>query len=291
MFVVGSFWWYITLRGPDGSEDVLMSAADIAGSCGSEVQELPSGVRIRCYFVSCQDLGYWHGKLMDALGELKDVVVEDSGKLENQPWYRVCEEGFTPVEAGQRFVITAPWHVDSCQGQRIPIVIKPGSAFGTGYHESTRIALELMERAVDMLGSGFTVLDVGTGSGILAIGALKLGASKVFARDLDGTVASELEENLCLNGLDGKVCFEEGDLLKGFSGVVDLMTANILKEPLLSMLPQVKGVLSKGGLCVFSGLLLSERPEFLQALQENHMKVVADISQGDWWGVLASPEA
>ncbi|EHM10298.1 ribosomal protein L11 methylase [Thermanaerovibrio velox DSM 12556] len=288
---MGSFWWYITLMGPDGYEDALMSAADIAGSCGSEVQELPSGVRIRYYFLSSHDLGYWQGRLLDALRDIPGIVVEDSGKLENQPWYKVCEEGFTPVEAGRSFVITAPWHADSYEGDRVPIIIKPGSAFGTGYHESTRIALELMERACDSLGRGFSALDVGTGSGILAIGALKLGASRVFARDLDGTVASELEENLSLNQLEGQVSFEEGDLLKGFSQKVDLVTANILKDPLLTMLPQVGEVLTDRGLCVFSGLLAAERDEFMEALRENGMDVLAEMTQGDWWGVLASPKA
>lgn len=288
---MGSFWWYITLKGPDGSEEALMSAADLAGSCGSEIQELPEGVRIRYYFLSSNDLGHWQMRLLEALGDGVDVEVEDSGKLENQQWYRVCEEGFTPVEAGRGFIITAPWHAQSCGSDRIPLIIKPGSAFGTGYHESTRIALGLLEDAREMLGPGFTLLDVGTGSGILAIGAIKLGAGTVYARDLDGTVLPELRENLELNHLEGAVQFEEGDLLKGFQHRVDLITANILKDPLISMLPHVHGVLSPRGLCVFSGLLLSEREEFLSALEANRLRPEKESSQGDWWGVLASNKA
>ena len=138
---------------------------------------------------------------------------------------------------------------------------------------------------------GKQVVDVGTGSGILALGALKLGAASVVARDLDGAVLSEVEENLDLNGLRGAVRLEEGDLLGGFEGPVDLLTANIILEPLLQLLPDVRRVLRPGGWALFSGLLGTERQVFLEALEHAGLVFAEDQSRGEWWGVAAQNPA
>ena len=283
-----SFWWYITLRGGNGQEEILSTAVDLAGSIGSEVQEFPEGVRVRAYFRSNEDLGTWQMRLRQALEPWPEVKVEDTGRIENQPWYRECEEAFPPLEVGSRFVVLAPWHRGKESPGRIPLVVKPGSAFGTGYHESTQIVLELMETRVK---SKDSVVDVGTGSGILSLGALKLGAASVVARDLDGAVLAEVEENLDLNGLRGAVRLEEGDLLGGFEGPVDLLTANIILEPLLQLLPDVRRVLRPGGWALFSGLLGTERQVFLEALEHAGLVFAEDRSRGEWWGVAAQNPA
>ena len=283
-----SFWWYITLRGTDGQEEILATVADLTGSIGSEVQELPEGVRLRVYYRSNEDLGVWQRRVREALEPWPEVRIEDSGRIENQPWHRECEEAFPPLEVGGRFVVLAPWHRGKEPAGRIPLVVKPGSAFGTGYHESTQIVLELLETRVK---PGDSVVDVGTGSGILALGALKLGAASVVARDLDGAVLSEVEENLDLNDLRGAVRLEEGDLLGGFEGPVDLLTANIILEPLLQLLPDVRRVLRPGGWALFSGLLGTERQVFLEALEHAGLVFAEDRSRGEWWGVAAQNPA
>ena len=283
-----SFWWYITLRGGNGQEEILSTAVDLAGSIGSEVQEFPEGVRVRAYFRSNEDLGTWQMRLRQALEPWPEVKVEDTGRIENQPWYRECEEAFPPLEVGSRFVVLAPWHRGKESPGRIPLVVKPGSAFGTGYHESTQIVLELMETRVK---SKDSVVDVGTGSGILSLGALKLGAASVVALDLDGAVLAEVEENLDLNDLRGAVRLEEGDLLRGFEGPVDLLTANIVLEPLLQLLPDVRRVLRPGGWALFSGLLGTEKQTFLAALEEAGLRPAEDRARGEWWGVAAQNPA
>ena len=182
-------------------------------------------------------------------------------------------------------VVLAPWHKGTEPEGLIPLYINPGSAFGTGYHESTQIVLELME---DFVKPGMTTADIGTGSGILTICAIKLGADKSYARDIDPAVIEEVNKNFELNGLDPtKIDIATGDLLVGFRHKVDLLTANILLEPLTTMVGQVPKVIGREGMAIFSGMLLTERDIFVEALEKAKMVIVKEHTKGDWWGVAA----
>ncbi len=278
-----SFWWYVTLEGGAGSEDVLASLADMSGSIGSEESGVEPAVRLRAYYRSSQDLGYWVERLGEALTPWPEVKIADMGKIENKAWHTDWKEAFPPLPVGEKLVVLAPWHRGSEPEGRMPLYIYPGSAFGTGYHESTQIVLVLLER---MKLAGLEGADIGTGSGILAICAVKLGAGRVLARDLDPAVLTEVRFNLGLNAIDaGQVVPVEGNLLEGMDAPVDFLTANIIIEPLLDMLPAVPGALKEGGRAVFSGLLLKERTRFLEALEARGLYPVDEISMNDWWGV------
>ncbi|MEA4880615.1 MAG: 50S ribosomal protein L11 methyltransferase [Synergistaceae bacterium] len=278
-----SFWWYVTLEGGAGSEDVLASLADMSGSIGSEESGVEPAVRLRAYYRSSQDLGYWVERLGEALTPWPEVKIADMGKIENKAWHTDWKEAFPPLPVGEKLVVLAPWHRGSEPEGRMPLYIYPGSAFGTGYHESTQIVLVLLER---MKLDGLEGADIGTGSGILAICAVKLGAGRVLARDLDPAVLTEVRFNLGLNAIDaGQVVPVEGNLLEGMDAPVDFLTANIIIEPLLEMLPAVPGALKEGGRAVFSGLLLKERTRFLEALEARGLYPVDEISMNEWWGV------
>ena len=281
-----SYWWYITLSADDGQEEALFSIADISGSIGTELQEIPSGgIRLRAYYRSSEDLHYWKANILDALKEWDNVKIEDFGKIENQPWNVAAEEAFPPLSVGRSMVVLAPWHKGTEPEGLIPLYINPGSAFGTGYHESTQIVLELME---DFVKPGMTTADIGTGSGILTICAIKLGADRSYARDIDPAVIEEVNKNFELNGLDpAKIDLATGDLLNGFRHRVDLLTANILLEPLTTMVDQVPKVIGREGMAIFSGMLLTERDIFVEALKNAKMTIVKEHSKGDWWGVAA----
>ncbi len=296
-----SYWWYVTLldRHEDfergASEELLQSAADISGSIGTEIQELPDGLRMRIYYRSDSDLSHWRNGLLDALGELapeSGIRIEDMGKIENQQWSRQSEDAFPPLAVGEALVVLAPWHKGKEPANRTPIYINPGSAFGTGYHESTQVVLELLEKEMRKTNGIRETIDVGTGSGILTIAALKFGVDRVLSRDLDPAVVSEVEGNFALNDIDeGKVTLEVGNLLSGVVGQFDLLTANILLGPLLEMLPSVRSVLRPGGIAIFSGMTENERDIFLSALKEVDLFPIAEATKEEWWGVVAKNPA
>ena len=267
-----------------------MSLADISGSIGTELQENPAGdSKLRMYYKSAESLSHWTTKLASAMREFPEVAIEDSGKIENQPWNVAAEEAFPPLPVGRALVVLAPWHRGTEPADRTPLYINPGSAFGTGYHESTQIVLELLEK---YLRAGDVAVDVGTGSGILTIGALKLGATYAYARDIDPAVIEEVRKNFELNDLPPeKIDPAVGDLLKEFPHKADLLTANILLEPLTTMVADVPAVIGTGGIAIFSGMLEKEKPTFLAALAQARMRPVEELVKGEWWGVAAKAEA
>ncbi|MDR1511123.1 MAG: 50S ribosomal protein L11 methyltransferase [Synergistaceae bacterium] len=298
---MGNYWWYITVLLKDGAdgryenEQILYSAAELSGSIGTEVQELPDGIRMRIYYHSGDEISSWRGKLLDAFEPWPGVKIEDMGKIENQQWSRQSEDAFPPLEVGRTLVVLAPWHKGRESSERVPIYINPGSAFGTGYHESTQAALELFERRIGKNGRAGRVADVGTGSGILSIAAFKLGAESILARDIDPTAVEEAKNNMKLNGIlpahSDKITIETGDLLQGIEGLFDLIFANILLEPLVSMLPSVPRVLAPGGIAVFSGITSREKAEFIAALSGTGLEITDQIEKEEWWSVAAQNPA
>ncbi len=279
-----NFWWYITLSGPMGMEDALSSAAENTGCIGSLVTNHGDAVDIQVYYRSNQDLGEWLKALNPYLEPWEGVSISDMGKIENRPWSTEWMDAFPPLNVGERLVVMAPWHAGTQDADRIPIFIYPGSAFGTGYHQSTQAVLTLLERC---LKKGDVVADIGCGSAILSIAALKLGAKKAYARDIDPSVIQEAVRNtLELNGISEEALdIAGGDLLKGFDRKVDLLMANILFAPNLEMLPDVAGVLNDGGRAIFSGMVIEEGEEFKKALDENGLRLVDELQIDEWCGI------
>jgi ribosomal protein L11 methyltransferase len=295
---MGNYWWYVTVllrngeSGHEENEEILYSAAEISGSIGTEVQELPNGVRMRIYYRSDEDIALWRGRLLDALAPWPEVRVEDMGRVENQQWATRNEDAFPPLRVGRRMVVMAPWHKGKEPEDRTPIYINPGSAFGTGYHESTQIALELFERYLDGGGKAGNVIDIGAGSGILTIAALKLGAASARSRDIDPAVIEEIECNLAQNGIDTSlVTLETGDLLTGVNGSFGVIFANLLLDPLREMLPSVRGILALDGTVIFSGMTAREKESFMAALGDTGLVMSDELTKGEWWGVAAQSPA
>lgn len=283
-----NYWWYVTIASDGGNEDLLHSLADMTGSIGAEFLDLPFGAKLRAYYRSNEDLSHWKEHIAEAMKQWEGLRahIEDFGKIENQPWSVVSEEAFPPLPVGRGLVVLAPWHRGGEPADRLPLYINPGSAFGTGYHESTQIALELLEKYIR---PGVVTADIGSGSGILTICALKLGAAKSYARDIDPAVMEEARKNLELNELDkDKADLATGDLLKNFGHKAGLLTANILLDPLITMVRDVPAVIGSGGVAIFSGMLYTERGVFLEALSAAGMNAVEERCKGDWWGVAAS---
>ena len=282
-----NFWWSIELEADeqDAAEEALLTVADLSGSIGSELFEEEGKIILRAAYHSSQNLSHWLSVLENMLPNFPAVRVRAHDKIENRPWHTEHLDAFPPLAVGVNLIVMAPWHKGKEPVGKLPLYIYPSSAFGTGYHESTQIALSLVERFVK---SGDTVVDIGTGSGVLFIAALKLGATNAVARDIDPTTIAEALRNVGLNGLPLDACdLRVGDLLKGIDIRADILTANILLEPNLRLLDEVKNVLKTSAVAIFSGMTVQERVIFLPALSGSGLSLVAELTKGDWWGCAA----
>ena len=278
-----NYWWKIELSADNDEE--LLSIIDISGSIGSSYE---SGGNATAYYVSSKPVEYWMGVIESLLPTFRSVKIMGSGKTCYRSWHKEWKEAFPPLDVGDKFVVLAPWHRGTEPINRIPLYIYPAAAFGTGYHESTQIALCLLGKNADKI-RGKKVADIGTGSGILAVASLKTGAEFVYAIDIDPTALDEVRRNTNENGLANESLeLLTGDLLNDFHTKVDIITANILYGPLCSMLPDVVGVLNEEGIAVFSGLLARERNSFIVNANEAGLSLNEEMTMNEWWGASFS---
>ncbi len=218
---------------------------------------------MRAFFPDTVDLTLLKTMVRRYLHGLRDIFPESppgrarwrvmDGKDWNQAWRR----RFRPRRIGRRFLVTPPW-IRPKGGHRRVIFIEPAMAFGTGTHETTRCCLEF----IDELCAGVvpaSALDVGTGSGILAIGMARLGVREVLALDNDPVALEAARENLRLNGMDGAVSLSDagvGRLRRRFP----LVVANIMLETLVALAGALEQRVAAGGALILSGLLHDHVP-------------------------------
>ena len=289
-----NFWWTIEFSIPaniPGAEEILSTVSALTEPLGAYIFNENDRIFLRADYEGSNDSGN-DRELDEVLFEIKhyldepifkDVEISRCCKTSDQPWETQHYDAFPPLNVGKNLVVMAPWHEkEKIAPGRLPLYIYPASAFGTGYHESTQIALTLLEEVVK---SGDTILDVGTGTGILFIAALKLGAGRAVARDIDPEVLDETRRNVNLNGINPKTCeISEGDLLKNFNEQVNILTANILLKPNITMLPDVRGVLKPKGYAIFSGMTSIESEMFTSVLESSKLTIEKELKIGDWWG-------
>ena len=165
----------------------------------------------------------------------------DTAGVQQEDWQNAWKKYYHAMDIGSRLAIVPGW--ESYDTDRIRITMDPGLAFGTGTHETTALCLELLDSLVQ---GGERVLDVGTGSGILAIAALKLGAREADGVDIDPMCVRTAGENAERNGVDGRFRVLVGDLSDKAEGVYDIITANIVAEAILSLGPAVPALKAAG---------------------------------------------
>ncbi len=184
------------------------------------------------------------------------------------------------VRAGKTVIIKPPWEEHLAEGNETVIEINPSLAFGTGHHETTRLCIEVIEKAVQR-GDVKNMLDVGCGSGILSITALKLGVRDVTGFDMDPIAVEESRKNAEKNGVLDKINFFCG-YIQSARGNYDLIVANVYVEPILIMKEEFMAKLSPGGTLIVSGIPHTRQDEALRGLKEAGFLVSNKYREGDW---------
>lgn len=198
--------------------------------------------------------------------------------IDEEDWANSWKQYYKPIKIGKRIMIVPEWEDYTARDNEIIVCMDPGMAFGTGTHETTRLCLELLER---YLTADSSVLDVGTGSGILAITASKLGAKSVFACDIDPTAIKVARENVVLNRVDNITC-EVSDLLNNVIGIYDFISANIVADIIIRMAPDVGKYIKIGGIIITSGIIDTQAIEVKNIMESYGFQVIEKITENDW---------
>ena len=211
--------------------------------------------------------------------------------LAEENWEESWKDNYPPVEIGSGLVILPYWLADTYDGGRIPVILDPGLTFGTGSHPSTQMVIEATEEA---LVPGDSCLDLGSGSGILSIAALRLGASRAVGVDIDPKAEDMARENAAFNGfgspeftaLTGNVTADQA-LMTRLGEHYDLVLVNIVADVIISLAPTLPAFLSEKSVLILSGILESRLDEVVAALDRAGIAVTRIRAREDWRCITA----
>lgn len=239
----------------------------------------------------------WH------LGQIYPIPVPSVRWLEEAEWAEAWKSGYKTFRIGRRMVIKPQWLTYAAAPDDMVIELDPGMAFGTGLHPSTRLIMEALQSQIQ---PGARALDVGTGSGILAIAAAKLGAASVLAVDIDGLAVQAAQENVVRNGVQDRVRVQRASLIPAngldnpgrpleildvrgaWNGAFDLLLMNILADVIIRSAEPIAAALTARGLFIVSGIIQSQEELVRQALSAAGLSVMKRRTSKDWVALIGS---
>lgn len=237
---------------------------------------------VKSYFPVNQGLNRRLSDFYQALESLSfnnQVPRVSTRRVADEDWANAWRAYYKPVRAGQRLVVEPSWLEWNGAAGDLVIEMDPGMAFGCGTHATTLLCLRLLEMHVH---SGATVYDVGTGSGILAVAAAKLGAGRVTATDLDETACQVALENVARNQAAGIVRVVHGNLLDLVEGQADLIVSNIIADVIISLTPDASRALAPDGIFIASGIIADRAGEVRAAMETHGLAVRDRLGEGHW---------
>ena len=211
--------------------------------------------------------------------------------VDDEAWKDKWKENFKPSKITDSIVVKPTWEDYDAKAGELVLEIDPGTAFGTGTHETTSLCMKLLEkyaagceRATD---GGTRVIDVGCGSGILSIAAALLGCRYVLGTEIDPTAVDIARENVQLNGAGGNVKVIEADLLRGVNYKADIIVANLMHDLVIRLAPEAVKRLDAGGMFISSGILLEKRDEVAEAVRAAGFEILEIPEDGEWCAIAA----
>jgi ribosomal protein L11 methyltransferase len=250
---------------PEHSEEVGAALID-HGSVG--IWERAPGV-LTAYFSDDRPPQDVHRDLEVLIGSHCESLIIGFGVVQDEDWAAAWRASLSPLRITPRLTIVPSWTpYQPSQGEHV-IVLDPGMAFGSGHHATTRACLAFLDARLAERSSA-TVLDLGTGSGIVAIAAARLGAFRVVACDIDPGAVEVARANVARNGVSHVVSVVDDAWTRG---PYDVVVANLTAEPILDLMPHIASALSPSGDCILSGILADREDEVLDALRAHGLRV------------------
>ena len=222
----------------------------------------------------------------DATGGMS-VIYREAAAGDDSEWLYKWQEFFKPTRVGERIVVRPSWEDYDPKPKDLVIEMDPGMAFGSGLHETTSMCIKALEKILADGCGGIKILDVGTGTGILAIAGVLLGADEALGIDIDTDAVRVANENIEKNGLADKIIAQYGDLTEGVDYKADILVANLMADLVMRLSPAAAGHLERGGWYVTSGILDIKEETVSRAIREAGFAIEEVLHDGEWCAVIA----
>lgn len=249
------------------------------------------GVIIKAYLSESSFIAETVEGIRLSIDALKDFNIDigdntvTMAEVNEEDWATAWKQYYHPVKISNRFTVVPTWEdYTPVATDELIIELDPGMAFGTGTHPTTVMCLQALEKVVK---AGDDVVDVGTGSGVLSIGAALLGAKAVHALDLDEVAVRSARENIELNKVDHVVDVHHGNLLDTVKAPADVVVANILAEIIMTFTDDAYSIVKEGGVFVTSGIIGAKRDQVKAALQASGFTIEEVLEMEDWVAIIA----
>lgn len=285
-------WIKLTVTTTNEASEAVINLLMENGAGGVEIDDSDlSQVELATYFQAQAGLVELLPELEQKIAQLREFGL-DPGKgtvklaeLDDDSWADVWKKYYHPVRLTRYLTIVPSWesYTPGSTDEKV-IKLDPGRAFGTGTHPTTKLALQALETVVR---GGETMIDVGTGSGVLSIAAKYFGVEQIAAYDVAAEAVKAAEENLALNGMQDAITVGANDLLAGIKTKVELITANILAEIIVPLIPQAYECLKPGGIFITSGIIVDKKDLIVSELEAKGFVIDQVLNIKDWYSIIA----
>lgn len=285
---VNKTWHLLSVKIAIDAEDISNTILFDLGATGTvTLEEDERSIKLGAYFdenLKPEDLAQQVEAEFARAGMLNSLYHISLSEIADQDWMQKWKEGFEAIEIGKHLLVAPSWKLAETTNGRAVIQIDPGMAFGTGTHETTRLCLEALERHWH----GGTMIDIGTGTGILAIGAARLASdSLVMAIDIDPLAITIAKENIKINQVEKAIEVKEGQP-RDFAGrAFDMVVANLTAEVIIALMPDLVACLSATGVLILSGILTVLQEDVEQSLLQAELKIIERGEAGEWSMLIA----
>lgn len=258
----------------------------------NDIPHLTTGAKVTAYYPQTVYVPEILPIIKQRVAQLNDFGLNPgdfkitSDAVSDENWATAWKKYYHPVRITRNLTVVPSWEdYEPEQPNEQIISLDPGMAFGTGTHPTTELMLQGLEI---VLRGGETVIDVGTGSGVLSIAASLMGAKQIYAYDVDDVAVKQAQENINLNPGVQNISVAANDLLTGITTQTDVIVANILAEIIMPLIPQTLACLRPGGKLLCSGIIADKKDDIIARLEEFDYRIDEILRIKDWYGIIAT---